>query len=166
MDITRIEGPTGRQIALKPVGHQGPTLGPTRQPPRESPGQGGSTRGQPNQPCVDSSQPSTWCFLVSSWSISEVLTPSPEVVLGHLILILFSENKHDEKSPLMRALYYYDPNAIWTDEIRARTNNLWRKQDWRTELWLTIDLRASREDLQDTWIVLANRSKTRSRSEK
>jgi hypothetical protein len=31
--------------------------------------------GRPNQPCVGSSQPSTWCFLVDSWSIPGVFTP-------------------------------------------------------------------------------------------
>jgi hypothetical protein len=47
MDITRIEGPTGRQTTTKPGGHRGPTLGPTGQSPCESTGQGGPTRGRP-----------------------------------------------------------------------------------------------------------------------
>jgi hypothetical protein len=31
--------------------------------------------------------------------------------LAKLILNLFSENKHDENTPLTRALQYYGPNA-------------------------------------------------------
>jgi hypothetical protein len=46
MDIPRIEGPTFRQTASKPGGHQGPTLGPTEQPPHKSTGRGGPTRGR------------------------------------------------------------------------------------------------------------------------
>jgi hypothetical protein len=45
MDITRIEGPMGRQTTSKPGGHWGPTEGPTRQPSRRSTGRGGPTRG-------------------------------------------------------------------------------------------------------------------------
>jgi hypothetical protein len=41
VDIRRVEGPTGRQTASNSGGHQGPTLEPTGQPPRESIGWGG-----------------------------------------------------------------------------------------------------------------------------
>jgi hypothetical protein len=47
VDVTWIEGPTGRQTASKPSGHRGPTLGPTAQPPRESTGRSGPTMGRP-----------------------------------------------------------------------------------------------------------------------
>jgi hypothetical protein len=81
VDVTWIEGPTGRQTTSKPGGHRGPTLGPTGQPPRESTCRGGPTKGsvdpigRPNQPCVGSSWPSMWCLLVGSWSTLGVLTP-------------------------------------------------------------------------------------------
>jgi hypothetical protein len=70
MDIPRIEGSTRRQAASKPSEHQGPTLGTTGQTPRES-----TCRGGLNRPCVSSSWPSTWCFLVGSWSTLGVLKP-------------------------------------------------------------------------------------------
>jgi hypothetical protein len=55
VDITWIEGPTGKQTTSKPSGHWELTWGPTRQPPRKSTSRGGPTRGGLNRPCVSSS---------------------------------------------------------------------------------------------------------------
>jgi hypothetical protein len=45
------------------------------------------------------------------------------------MLILFSETKHGENTPLTRALHYYEPNATWTNEIGVKTEILREKQD-------------------------------------
>jgi hypothetical protein len=47
VDVTWIQGLTGTQTTSKPSEHHGPTLGPTGQPPHESTGRGGPTRGRP-----------------------------------------------------------------------------------------------------------------------
>jgi hypothetical protein len=45
------------------------------------------------------------------------------------ININFIFRKHGEDTPLTRDLHYYESNATWTDEIRAKTKKLGAKQD-------------------------------------
>jgi hypothetical protein len=80
------------------------------------------------------------------------------------MLNLFSKNKHDENTPLMRALHYCEPNATWTDKNGAKTKKLRAKQDWKDLVMINRRFQGVAEEIFETQqIVLANRSKIRVR---
>jgi hypothetical protein len=71
------------------------------------------------------------------------------------------------KTPLTRALHYYESNATWTDEIGAKTKKIWAKQDYRDLVAINRRFQGVAEKIPETQeTVLVKLVKLRVRSEK
>jgi hypothetical protein len=50
----------------------------------------------------------------------------------------------------MRGLHYYEPNATWMDEIGAKTEILWAKQDYRDLVAINYRFQGVAENIPET----------------